>query len=71
MGLKDKLTGRLKQAAGDLKGDPSLRREGLDEERKADAKEGLEAAHDEVEEQAVKVQDAERAAEDERRRRRG
>ena len=70
MGLKDKLTGRLKQAAGDLKGDPSLRREGLDEERKAEAEEDLDAAHDRVEEQAVKVQDAERAAEDERRRRR-
>jgi uncharacterized protein YjbJ (UPF0337 family) len=71
MGLMDKLTGRLKQAAGDLKGDPSLRREGLDEERKGEAKEDLEAAHDQVEEQAAKVQDAERAAEDERRRRRG
>jgi uncharacterized protein YjbJ (UPF0337 family) len=71
MGLKDKLTGRLKQATGDLKGDPSLRREGLDEERKAEAKEDLEAAHDKVEEQAVKVQDAERAVEDEQRRRRG
>jgi uncharacterized protein YjbJ (UPF0337 family) len=71
MGLKDKLTGRLKQAAGDLKGDPSLRRDGLDEERKAEAKEDLETARDEVEEQAVKVQDAERAAEAERRRRQG
>jgi uncharacterized protein YjbJ (UPF0337 family) len=71
MGLKDKLTGRLKQAAGDLKGDPSLRSEGLDEERKAEAKEDLEAAHGKVEEQAVKVQDAERAVEDEQRRRRG
>jgi uncharacterized protein YjbJ (UPF0337 family) len=71
MGLKDKLTGRLKQAAGDLKGDPSLRGEGLDEERKGEAKEDLEAAHDQVEEQAVKVQDAERAVEDERRRKRG
>ena len=71
MGLKDKLTGRLKQAAGDLKGDPSLRREGVDEERKGEAKEDLEAAHDQVEEQAVKVQDAERAVEDEQRRRRG
>jgi uncharacterized protein YjbJ (UPF0337 family) len=67
MGIKDKITGRLKQAAGDLKGDPSLRREGLDEERKAQAKEDLERAHESVEEQAVRVQDAERAAEDERR----
>ena len=69
MGLKDKLTGRLKQAAGDLKGDPSLRREGLDEERKAEAKEDLEKAHEQVEEQAAKVRDAELVAEEQRRRR--
>jgi uncharacterized protein YjbJ (UPF0337 family) len=70
MGLKDKLTGRLKQAAGDLKGDERLRREGLDEERKAEAKEDLEAAHERVEEQAARVQDAERSVEEQRRRRR-
>jgi uncharacterized protein YjbJ (UPF0337 family) len=67
VGLMDKVTGRLKQAAGDLKGDPSLRREGVDEERKAEAKEDLEAAHEQVEEQAVRVQDAERKVEEERR----
>jgi uncharacterized protein YjbJ (UPF0337 family) len=70
VGLMDKVTGRLKQAAGDLKGDPSLRREGVDEERKAEAKEDLEAAHEQVEEQAVRVQDAERKVEEERRSRR-
>jgi uncharacterized protein YjbJ (UPF0337 family) len=69
MGLKDKLTGRLKQAAGDLKGDEGLRREGLDEERKAEAEEDLEKAHEQVEEQAAKVRDAELAAEEQRRRR--
>jgi len=67
MGLKDKVTGRLKQAAGDLKGDEALRRQGADEERKADAEEELEAAHDEVTERAVRVQDAERAVDEERR----
>jgi uncharacterized protein YjbJ (UPF0337 family) len=67
MGLKDKVTGRLKQAAGDLKGDEALRRQGADEERKAEAKEELEAAHDEVADRAARVQDAERAVEDERR----
>jgi uncharacterized protein YjbJ (UPF0337 family) len=67
MGLKDKLTGRLKQAAGDLKGDEALRRQGADEERKAEAQEELDAAQDEAADQAVRVQDAERAVEDERR----
>ena len=67
MGLKDKVTGRLKQAAGDLKGDEALRRQGADEERKAEAKEELDAAHDEVAERAVRVQDAERAVDEERR----
>jgi uncharacterized protein YjbJ (UPF0337 family) len=67
MGLKDKVTGRLKKAAGDLKGDEALRRQGADEERKAEAEEELEAAHEQVSEQAVRVQDAERAVDEERR----
>jgi uncharacterized protein YjbJ (UPF0337 family) len=67
MGLKDKFTGRLKQAAGDLKGDSGLRRQGLDEERKAEAEEELEAAHDKVADQAARVQDAERAVEEHKR----
>ena len=33
MGLLDKITGRGKKAAGDLADDPSLRREGRQEER--------------------------------------
>ena len=33
MGLLDKLLGRGKQAAGDLTGDSSLRREGVDQEQ--------------------------------------
>ena len=53
MGLMDKVTGRLKKAAGDLKGDEALRRQGADEERKAEAEEELEAAHEQVSEQAV------------------
>jgi uncharacterized protein YjbJ (UPF0337 family) len=67
MGIKDRLTGRLKQAAGDLKGDEGLRQQGVDEERKADAEEELEAAHDEVVDQAARVQDAERAVEEQKR----
>ena len=39
MGIMDKITGRAKQAAGDIAGDERLREEGLAEERKGDAKE--------------------------------
>ena len=63
MGLMDRITGRAKKAAGDLAGDESLRRQGAREERKADAKEDLDRAHDQVEEQAVRVRDAEIDAE--------
>jgi uncharacterized protein YjbJ (UPF0337 family) len=39
MSIGDKITGRIKQAAGDLTGSEALRREGKQEERKGDAKE--------------------------------
>jgi uncharacterized protein YjbJ (UPF0337 family) len=39
MGITDKITGRVKQAAGDLTGDEKLREEGVAEERKGDARE--------------------------------
>jgi len=39
MGIMDKITGRAKQAAGDITGDERLREQGLNEERKGDAKE--------------------------------
>ena len=39
MSILDKITGRVKQAAGDLADDASLRREGRQEERKGEAKE--------------------------------
>ena len=70
MGLKDRVSGRLKKAAGDLSGDDGLRRQGEREERKADAKEDLERAHGEVEEQAARVRDAELEVEAQQRRRR-
>jgi uncharacterized protein YjbJ (UPF0337 family) len=69
MGLKDRVSGRIKKAAGDLAGDDGLRRQGEKEERKADAREDLERAHEEVEERAARVRDAELEAEAERRRR--
>ena len=44
MGITDKISGKVKQAAGDLTGDESKRQEGLLEERKGEAKDELSAA---------------------------
>ncbi len=60
MGLFDKITGRAKQAAGDLADDPSLRREGRREEEKGEAKESLDRKQDEAAEKAQDVADLER-----------
>ena len=60
MGLFDKITGRAKQAAGDLADDPSLRQEGRREERKGDAKEDLDRKQDEAADKAQEVADLER-----------
>jgi uncharacterized protein YjbJ (UPF0337 family) len=43
-GMIDRISGRLKKAAGDIADDPGLRRQGAREERKVDAKEDLERA---------------------------
>jgi uncharacterized protein YjbJ (UPF0337 family) len=45
--LLDKLLGRGKKAAGDLTGDPSLRREGMHQEQEANAEERA-ARHEEL-----------------------
>jgi len=60
MGLWDKITGRTKKAAGDLADDPSLRREGRQEERKGEAKDELGDAHDRADAKAEEVADLER-----------
>ncbi|MEX2195070.1 MAG: CsbD family protein [Thermoleophilaceae bacterium] len=60
MGLLDKITGRAKKAAGDLADDPSLRREGRQEERKGEAKDDLARAQERVEDKAQDVGDMER-----------
>lgn len=56
MGITDKVNGKVKQAAGDIADDPSLRREGRKEERKGEAKEDLARSQ----ERADDAQDAER-----------
>jgi uncharacterized protein YjbJ (UPF0337 family) len=60
MGLLDKITGKTKQAAGDITGDPSLRREGRKEERKGEAKEEMARHEDRADEKATEVADLER-----------
>lgn len=39
MSILDKITGRAKKAAGDITGDPGMRRQGQRVERKGEAKE--------------------------------
>jgi uncharacterized protein YjbJ (UPF0337 family) len=60
MSILDKISGRFKKAAGDLADDPSLRREGRREERKGEAKEELDHAHERVESKAEEVADLDR-----------
>jgi uncharacterized protein YjbJ (UPF0337 family) len=60
MSILDKITGRAKKAAGDIADDPSLRREGRQEERKGEAKDELSKAQERVEDKATEVSDLER-----------
>ena len=58
--LIDRITGRVKKAAGDLADDPKLRRQGIQEERKADAKDELARAQREADLRAEEVARLER-----------
>jgi uncharacterized protein YjbJ (UPF0337 family) len=60
MGITDKVTGRVKKAAGDLLDDPDLRREGRQEERKGEAKEELARNQEKAERKAEEIADLER-----------
>lgn len=60
MGITDKITGRFKKAAGDLADDASLRRQGRDEERKAEAKDELARSRERSDRKAEEVADLER-----------
>jgi hypothetical protein len=66
MGIEDKISGRIKQAAGDLLGHDGLKRQGAQEERKADAEaEAREAelrAQEKAERAETKREEAERRA---------
>ncbi len=60
MSITDKITGRVKKAAGDLLDDPSTRREGVKEEQKGEAKEDLARAQDRADAKADEVANLER-----------
>ena len=60
MGLMDKISGRAKQAAGDLSGDSDTKRQGKQEERKGDAKDELAQQQDKAERKADEVSNLER-----------
>ena len=60
MGITDKISGRVKKAAGDLADDASLRREGRQEERKGEAKEELGNAQEKADAKAEEVANLER-----------
>jgi len=60
MGITDKVTGRVKKAAGDLADDASLRREGRQEERKGEAKDELAHAQERADAKAKEVANLER-----------
>ena len=60
MGITDKITGRVKKAAGDLTDDASLRRQGRQEERKGEAKDELARAEEQADRKADEVANLER-----------
>jgi len=60
MGITDKITGRAKQAVGDLTDDDSTKREGAKEERKGEAKDELARAEDRADNKADEVANLER-----------
>jgi uncharacterized protein YjbJ (UPF0337 family) len=60
MSLKDKIMGRFKKAAGDLADDPTMRREGKQDERKGEAEERRDRAQERADREAAEVHDLER-----------
>jgi uncharacterized protein YjbJ (UPF0337 family) len=60
MNVTDKVTGRVKKAAGDLLDDASMRREGKQEERKGEAKDELARQQERADRKAEEVANLER-----------
>ena len=59
MGITDKITGKAKQALGDVTGDADTRRQGKLEERKADKKDEAARAEERAERKQAEVRDLE------------
>ncbi|HTX47219.1 MAG TPA: CsbD family protein [Solirubrobacteraceae bacterium] len=60
MGIMDKVTGKAKQAVGDITDDASLHREGRQEERKGEAKDELARDQERADRKAEEVANLER-----------
>ncbi|MDQ3572773.1 MAG: CsbD family protein [Actinomycetota bacterium] len=60
MGITDKVTGRVKQALGDLTGDSDTRAEGAMEERKGEVKDQADVAEKRASEKRAEAADLER-----------
>ena len=60
MSITDKISGRIKKAAGDLTGDQSMHRTGRQEERKGEAKDELAETQDRADAKAEEVANLER-----------
>ena len=60
MGITDKISGRVKKAAGDLTDDASMRRKGRQEERKGEAKDELARDQERADRKAEEVANLER-----------
>ena len=60
MGITDKVTGRAKQAVGDIAGDADTKRQGEREERKGEVKDEAAEAENEAAEKREQAADLER-----------
>jgi len=60
MSIVDKVTGRVKQAAGDLTGDEGTRKQGAREERKGEVKDQAENAEEKASDKRAEAADLER-----------
>ena len=58
--ITDKVTGRVKQAVGDLTGDEETHRQGRREERKGDVKDQAQRAEDQASRKRAEAADLER-----------
>ena len=63
MGIEDKVSGRVKQAAGGLTGSEALRRDGLEDERRGEAREEAARQQEAADQQQQRADEKAREAE--------